>query len=50
MGGVPSITNIHIYRKNLERFAGDDANRGANFDATIGGRLVAIVYHELKQR
>jgi glyoxylase-like metal-dependent hydrolase (beta-lactamase superfamily II) len=32
------------------RFAGDDLNRGANFDATIGGRLVAIVYYELKQR
>ena len=32
------------------RFAGDDANRGANFDATIGDRLVTIVYYELKQR
>lgn len=26
VGGVPSITNIHLYRKNLERFAGDDAD------------------------
>ncbi|HVV87837.1 MAG TPA: metallopeptidase family protein [Kofleriaceae bacterium] len=24
LGGVPSITNIHLYRKNLERIAGDD--------------------------
>lgn len=31
-------------------FAGDDASRGANFDATIAGRLVTIVYYELKQR
>ena len=31
-------------------FAGDDANRGASFDATIGERLVTIVYYELKQR
>jgi len=31
-------------------FAGDDADRGANFDSTITGRLVTIVYYELKQR
>ena len=31
-------------------FAGDDANRAANFDATINERLVTIVYYELKQR
>lgn len=31
-------------------FAADDASRGANFDATIAGRLVTIVYYELKQR
>lgn len=31
-------------------FAGDDANRGANFDQTIAERLVTIVYYELKQR
>ena len=31
-------------------FAADDANRGLNFDATIGQRLVTIVYNELKQR
>ena len=32
------------------QFAGDDPRRGANFDGTISGRLVAIVYYELKQR
>jgi glyoxylase-like metal-dependent hydrolase (beta-lactamase superfamily II) len=31
-------------------FAGDDESRGANFDSTITGRLVTIVYYELKQR